>query len=423
MDPHNSKKTIEIVLIKALIILSIVPLLAFKGIAAIFGSALFLITLFLWLKNYNDFELPVRQDKVLLFLFFSSPVLAILITQLLRQDLNIGAFDGPIRFIFAVPLFIYILNNKFDFAKIITWSISISLILLLIYVLAFDQTRDGQLLSIAKGHRLTVQHLDPIIFGNYSIILAFCCLISVNGRTSKSMFLLLMSGFMCGVTLSILSQSRSGWIAGFFMLLIFISVNFTFLKSHYKISLSILFILFLGLFTTLSTNNIVSTRFYTALNEIYLWFKNPEIYTSTGTRLSMWKLGSYLFSLNPFHGYGDKSFDPSFLTNEVFLTIGKQGGVETIYCCGPHNELLGHMLRSGLFGIAAFISIFFVPLYFFLKFRSASEKSQSAVIGICFISGMLITGLSSEMLSLKFTFTFYALIVSILLGQCLRNET
>lgn len=410
----------ETKIVEFLIFLSIIPLLLLKGVAAIFGTTLFVYAFFLCIKYNFSISLRPRKNIYLIYFFFLSPLIAILLSQIIRGDFEIRAYDGPLRFILAIPLFIYINNKNFDFIKVISWALPISIII--IYVVSLIPLSHFGMPIFSNDSRLTVKHLDPIIFGNYSIIFAFCCLFLITVETNKNHLLFLILGFILGVTLSIQSQSRAGWIAGIFLLKILIILNWKLFKSHILISSVIIITLITSITFTLITDNLVSSRINVAITEIQLWFNNPHIYTSTGTRLSMWKLSGYLFSINPLSGYGDKNFDPSFLTNQTFLAIGSQGGVETIYCCGPHNELLGHILRSGVFGLIAYLCTYGIPLYFFIKSMKHPEVKQASMLGICLIAGMSISGLSSEMLSLKFTFTFYALIISILVGNCLKHE-
>ncbi len=404
-------------LVSILLSLSITPLLIIKGATGLFGTILLLVALLFLLKNGTSLShLRNKKDFYWVCLSLSAPFLALLFAQLIRSDINIKSYDGPIRLIFAIPLFLLIVSRTVNFVNILRWIIPASTIILFFYALIHEQIKG---LNLFSGLRLTFQHIDPIIMGNYALLLAFFNLFLIRKELLAWRRTLLIIGFISGATISVLSQSRGGWIAAPILTIIWAILNRSlFSKKYLLISLALAGLLPIAAYFYI---DLIAYRIDVGLQEIISWFNGTSKETSLGIRLSMWKLSTYLFSLNPLSGYGDKNFDPSFLANQTLLSIGSRGGVDTLYCCGPHNEFFANLLRSGIFGLASYFLIYFLPLVLFIKSIKYKPEDLAPKLGVCLIVSMLIMGIGNEMLSLKFTYVFYAIILSILLGQSLKK--
>jgi len=89
---------------------------------------------------------------------------------------------------------------------------------------------------------------------------------------------------------------------------------------------------------------------------------------------------------------------------------------------GPHSDILSKLLSSGLFGLIAYLCLLFVSFYFFYAHRNSllADKKRAARMGMYYITGVFIAGLSNEQLSLKYLCTFYGLMTATLLAQVLQ---
>jgi len=82
-------------------------------------------------------------------------------------------------------------------------------------------------------------------------------------------------------------------------------------------------------------------------------------------------------------------------------------------------------VRSGIWGVIATLAVFLVPFVLFCKaFRSTSSvRSANALLGLTFVVCQLVSGLSTEVLNLKFTASFYAILIACLCGSSIiRHE-
>jgi O-antigen ligase len=131
----------------------------------------------------------------------------------------------------------------------------------------------------------------------------------------------------------------------------------------------------------------------------------------------MWKMTAHLFSLNPWVGYGEFSTLP--VTKDPYiLSFADAESIMTIQCCGPHNEIAAQTLRSGVFGISALLATYMIPMYIFLR----SKMNQSTVMGMMLCTGVFVCGFATEMLGLKISYTFYAILTSGLIATTLWQK-
>ena len=98
-----------------------------------------------------------------------------------------------------------------------------------------------------------------------------------------------------------------------------------------------------------------------------------------------------------------------------------QRSIEMFGKIGSHNEYLANMVRSGIFGLIAVLLQFCVPGVIFIRGLKSSEQriKGTSVMGLCLVIGLMITGLSLEVLTLKYTNSFYGLMIAALCASVL----
>lgn len=345
------------------------------------------------------------QEKYSLPIIFTmlSITISIFISQAIRQQFILNAYDGSSRLILALPILIAIYRLKIDFGKILGLSLPLALLAILIYA------KSG---SHNYGDRLTNHYLDPIFWGNFSIIMGTFCLASIRMSDSITMNIYKLLGLGLGVTMSILSQSRAGWVAALAMIAILLFVNRKQLTPNQLILYCVLTTMILAVLYL--TVNSFQSRIDTAISEIINWINKTETESSTGHRLTMWKMTAHLFSLSPWIGYGDYSALP-IMGNAYIQSFADAESLKTIQCCGPHNEIAAQILRSGIFGFIALLATYFLPAYIFSKLKDQQIKSMGMMLCV----GFFVCGFGTEMLSLKISYTFYAIQLAGLLATSL----
>ncbi len=381
-----------------------------RWLVALFVLAL-VFSIFRW--KLIKTELGDRFSQ-LLILTLASPFLAILLSQLLRNDININAYDGPLRFLLAGLIFLYLKHKRIDFLYLFQYIAPISLLIAVGVIFYYPET------SNYWGGRYASYFVDPLTFGGYALVIGFTCLFLLNIK-KDTLFLsaLKLMGFACGLFLSIGSGSRSGWMAIPFVLGLWIFIN----RKNTKLVINVSLILISALVIALFVNESLQQRILSIFQEIFAWMTNrtEKEQGSGGIRLNMWKISIILFLESPFYGYGSVENFKHLLNEPMIKNHISEIAISSIGN-GPHNEILALMLRAGLFGLISGLLLFLAPLYIFIKKLKANSKNISAQVGICFVLCILICSLSIEVFNLKYTTSFYALMLACLGAQALSFD-
>jgi O-antigen ligase len=168
----------------------------------------------------------------------------------------------------------------------------------------------------------------------------------------------------------------------------------------------------------------VALRGMAGSHEVRSWLDGTNAMTPAGQRLSVWQLGLELFAASPVTGYGSPAVSTTQLARPELLAAAPPEIVELLEQGGPHNDLLTLALSHGVFGIAAFAALLFVPAAFFWRRRNTAtgEARLACELGVCLVAGVLVCGLTNEMLSLKYLASFYGLTVAGLAAQVLGEQ-
>lgn len=359
------------------------------------------------IKNISGTEWAV-------ILALASGFLAILISQLLRFHVVAKPYDGPLRMLLAAPVFLLLLKKKIDFVQVFQYICPISLLILVVYVHFYPAPKG------LWGDRFGTYFVDPNTIGINTMILGFLCLFSIDAISKDTMALRVLkyAGVLAGVYLEIKSQTRGAWIAEPVMLALWARLHWqSKSKNELLISTLLTVLAILGLYFFI---DFFHDRVNSIYSEISSWINKTNIDTSTGLRLSMWQISWALFKHSPLYGYGDLGYQSQLLMPQIQSAFSQES-ITVMAANGPHNEYLANMIRSGIFGFIAVSMQFVAPGLVFirgLKSSIQSVKSNSAM-GLCYVMGMLITSVSLEVLTLKYTNSFYGLMIAALCASVL----
>lgn len=208
-----------------------------------------------------------------------------------------------------------------------------------------------------------------------------------------------------GIYISIKAESRGGWatlpvmIACWLIIQIKEKSAFHMHRSQLIMNLIVLCSLIFGFVALIVLNDHIYNRLFLTVNEVTTWFKEPTIYSSAGSRLSMWVASAQLISEN-WIGYGELAVKD--IAANHFLNAGiHQNGVKDLIQAGPHSDILSKGLSLGIFGIFSYLSLIFFPFFIFFKNITASNFTcrKAAQVGCVYICGVFISGLFNETLS------------------------
>jgi O-antigen ligase len=352
------------------------------------------------------------------FLSLSCIFLATGAQQIINQDLNINAFDGPSRLLIAGFVLLYLSQKNINYVRLIEIAIPLSLIVLLPYLQIFS--------NYHWGHRWANIFVDPNSLGSQSTILGMICLLTIHAHERHLVNFLKIIGALCGFYIAIKSESRGGWSTIPFMVICWLVIQYHKDRSIDKIQ-TVITIATLFLITTTSLliivfNSTVNSRLTHTIYEITTWLNDPVIYSSAGSRMSMWVVSFDLIKENIW-GYGELAIKDFSLNHPLYSSIHKNGFIDLV-SAGPHSDILSKGLSLGIIGIVAYLLTILIPAgIFFKKINSPNKNVQkSAEIGLIYITGIFVAGLFNETLSLKYLCTFYGLMIACLIGQVLYNQ-
>jgi len=395
-----------------LILLTLAPFF-YMTVQGTIGVTYFLMVVLavtiLWVEPESRVGITSSSDFWLILISLGLPLLSIFISETARMELQAQSFDGPSRLLLGVPIFLIIYAKRINYSKLL----SLTLPMALAFTWAYAALNEAKF-----GARLSVDYSNPILWGDFAIIHGFICLFSVKSTDSLLKKLYLYSGLFIGITMSMISQSRGGWVAGMLLLMIWLGTKRREVKLHQQIFFGITTVCLLILvYLFVETFHI---RINQGFLEIKNWFEGKNVDTGTGIRLSMWKISLYSFMQRPWFGYGDHGLT-EVLNDPYILSFASKESLSTIQGAGPHNELIAELLRSGIFGILSYAGKFLIPLYLFIKLYLKNKNDNPAAMqGICLVLGCIVCGFSVEILSLKYIYSYYALSLAALMGEALK---
>ena len=373
-------------------------------------------------KTPAPFRIHARQD-VFIFFIFSSLFLAALISQLSRGTIHFAAFDGPFRLVVAGGVFLFLKQWNLPYIKILGAAIPLGLILTFITLKMHPE--------VFWGERYATYFVDPNTLGSQSFILGLLSLLMIRSTKHESIYLLLLKliGGLIGFYLSVGSGSRGAWLTPpfiFFMIFIFRigDINSAPASSKQKMWFQTIAIVFAIIATALASfflSEKLSSRIISAYFEITNWFSGTDLEGSAGIRLSMWKFSFEFANQSLLFGYGEEKNMLLTLQNSPLNILANQMAITTMAGTGPHSDILSKLLSMGLIGLAAYFLILLAPSFMFWQYRNSkdADKKIASRIGIYYIVGIFIAGLSNEQLSLKYLCTFYGLMIATFLAQTL----
>jgi O-antigen ligase len=397
--------------------ISLFPLLylTYRGWTNRWLIALFILALIFALTHWKQMKTEFNdRPSQLIILTLASPFLAILFGQLLRNDININAYDGPLRFLLAGLIFLYLKHKQIDFLKAFQYIAPISLLIAVGAIFYYPET------SAYWGGRYASYFVDPLTFGGYALVIGFTCLFLLDIKKDALLLSILkLLGFASGLFLSLGSGSRSGWIAIPFVLALWVFIN----RKNKKLVINASLILISALLITLLLNENLQQRVLSIFQEIYAWFTNQanKEEGSGGMRLTMWRMSWVLFLESPLYGYGDPVGYKHLLDQPLVTSFAGPNALGAI-TLGPHHEIFGQMLRSGIFGLIAGLLLFFAPMAVFIQQLRRNFQNLAAQVGLAFVLGLFICSLSIEVFNLKYTTSFYALMLVCLCAQALSFD-
>lgn len=329
---------------------------------------------------------------------------ALFISQSYHQNYFPHPYDGASRYWLAIPVFLFLRRLNLKIFPMLQYAFPVAAIA-------------GFLLAKDVGGRSGIHTLDVIHFGDFEMILGVMSLFSINwlGHDRLPLRIIKILGFVAGVAASFASGSRGGWLA----LPVFVVIFFYFHaagKSRIIIATTA-GIIALVLVLLYSFNPMVNQRVGNLAYEASALNQGNQD-TSTGVRWQLYKAAVEIFSNHPVFGVGPDGFalemTPMLEAGKITPAAAELGRGEV------HNDILCKAAGMGIFGLVAMVGVYLVPIGLFWKVGKSVSGSvkRTGILGVVFVSGFFVFGLTVEMLNLTLAIAFYSFTVAVLLAFC-----
>ena len=371
-------------------------------------NGVFLLLLLLSVLPYRPRSMqPWDRETTIYLLAMASLPVAIFLSQSYHHHYSGHPYDASSRFLLGMPVFMMLRRMRFGVAAMVQYGFPIA-------------TIAGCLMlkSIADG-RYGISTLDLIHFGDFALVMGVLSVLSIDwtGRDSLLLRLFKIAGFAAGIYASVVSGSRGGWIAMPVFLMIFI--YFRMGKVTLRALLFVPLMLVIAGFIAYESSAEIHHRVDNLLGDVTSFQQgNPD--TSTGIRMQLFKAAAKAFMEHPVFGVGPEGFAKE-------MDAMQKEGVVTPMAAGlgrgeVHNELLSRAAGMGVFGLVAMLAIYLVPANIFHRsMRSSTARTrQSGMLGLVFVTGFMVFGLTAETLNLTMASAFYGLTIAVLLAACLN---
>lgn len=395
-------------IVGTLIFLFPVFFLTIKGWTNTISFLIFFVSLFYIAKDIRFYICNRGKRFWWIFGALITPFLAHLIAQLGKENIVGSSLDGPVRFLMAAIAFIYLSRAEISHALLLSTGCIFSVFATGVSVMLFQ--------DYYWGHRAATYFVDPITLPCYLI----GC-VALMGQISLKQYMGFWATVVVAISMALAayvvmeSQSRSSMVAflGLILTELYIVAKYGSKSTRISFLVSCVLTIFVGIYFS----DVVTNRVSEVIHEVGLFFSD-NINTSSGIRLALAQMDLLLFVKNPVFGVPDGSLPPIEWFGDQGMTI-----TEMVYnqklLTGSHNEILAHLSREGVFGLASVTSLFLIPIVVFYKFSSSSSRRLSfgARAGLTFCVVIFLSGLNIQVFNLKMTSTFYAFVLSILFAQ------
>ena len=231
-------------------------------------------------------------------------------------------------------------------------------------------------------------------FGNLSVLLGVLSLGLLYREKNKLVYLIGSIGILAAISCAFLSQTRTAWVALFFIFLILL-ITLNNVKRISKIIIATIAALSLTLFYF--DNPIVNERINLAKKEITESSeKNPG--SSLGVRKELLKSAWLIIQDRPFTGVGAGRYQK---TLEIQADAGQVSESLKQGYAHPHNEILYAWVEFGIFGAISVLAFYLGPALFFYRHleQDASTVRTASRIGLLIILSYMVFGLPDVMIT------------------------
>jgi O-antigen ligase len=348
-------------------------------------------------------------------LAMAAPLIAVLAHQISTGHFASRSGDSPSRLALYPLIFWAVSLVPLKYLRQVQWAFVVGAFLSAIkmYVLT-DEGKD----------RYGTDFIPIIIFAEMGLLLGIFAAFSIAWNQRYAILAMLLKLAAAGAVMyaAYISRSRGPWLT----ILVFGLIVFAAAKSLRRIDkLLISFmagaVLAAAVASYFQPGSIVRERITVAQSNIQEYVDGKNVDTSLGIRFQLWRGSWILFKENPVFGVGVENYQ------SALQDLARRQIISPTAATFPHshNDILFMMAKLGLFGLAAILMVYFVPLYYFARdFRNSDKEIRSvAAMGIAQSLGIMTLGLTDVVFLWWEIFPFYSISVALFLAYIVRRKT
>jgi O-antigen ligase len=388
-------------------------LFPFLSLVTLFGvslvSFLFLATALISFKSCRDAlarHWPQVRWVVLAFLLHFLFVLGCALVR----GANMNSVEKPARMFFAVSALAMVLVAR-PSRRMLWWGVIGGAVAALPLVawqrIALGIDRPGGL-------------INAITYGDLSLLLALLAVTAaVDMRDNARQAGLAAFGALAGLSASLLTGSRGGWLALAVAALLFLRHARALGGRGVRALLATSAALVLAAWFVPASG--MQARFDEGVGDVRTWAEGGSVNTRVGTRLELWKGASMLIAERPLLGMDFSA------CRARLAEFAREGRLDPVVLPLPHlhNDALQELVKGGVVGFALWAAIMLAPLLFFareLRAGMGGPQFAAALAGVLVVTSYVCFGLTEVIFWSMKGSLFYALMVFLLMGFCLNAK-
>lgn len=316
--------------------------------------------------------------------------------------------DKPIRFAFAVLALLVVMAYPPRLAWL--WA-----------GLALGAVGAGSWASwqkLVEGITRATGHTHTIQFGNISMLLGMMCLAGLGWailqRHRLAWLGLLILGAALGISGSLFSGSRGGWVGVPIMLLVLYRAYGREISVRWRVGLLTLVVM-AGLAVFMTPQTGMQARVLEAFSDVALYVSGDNLATSVGLRFEMWQGAIQLIAERPLLGWGEQGY---YTAMQALADAGAIHADAARYG-HAHNEFLDAFAKRGVMGLAVLLAIYIVPLRLFVAQLQVSDLSRRSLAsaGALLCVAYIDFGFSQTFLEHNSGVMMFAFLLSVVWGR------
>ncbi len=395
--------------------------IAINLITANVGNILYILIIIISLYYFIKYKTAglSLSEKILLILNFLLFYFTVYSASI--HDANIREIDVYLRFLLAIPLYLFIRSIDININKVINF-IHIASILCGVFALYFS-FYDNQ--SRVYGFTSTAT-----TYGNISFLFALLSLITFFylKKNNKKVTISLLS-----IMLAIIAWSLTSNRANLFSLIfVFIILLHPIIRVKLDIYFKQILLFTIFLFLVVSQSDTLS-RISSGYNDIITINSNENLETSwkdTGSikpRLIIWQASLNMIQKSPITGIGLDNFNIELedqITNNQIPMIRKSDINQSGGFNHAHNQYLDTFAKTGLFGfllLLIYLISYFMFFYIHLR-KSSKENHLIATLGLITVFTYIFNMFSHSIFSHHQSTLFFIFILTMFSAIISRNK-